>query len=205
MNDRDRKTQATHVATKFEKCEKGKFVDSAYAQLWTGNKAAYKDYFTDDFKMENPEFHLISPTKYLEGDFALETMSRLFRADGNSWTKIEDEIVWEVDAGDKYIRMFRVQLSEPYAAYGGFSYLPPDLTVSLKVVEVFFFREGKICEQFSTMDHLGYYFDMAQGDIDRAADAIKNATQWKEWRQKVLQGIIPIPDPGFYTSIVEGK
>ena len=102
MSNTGRRTQATHIAAKFEKCKKGKFVDNAYAQLWAGNKAVYKDYFTDDFNLENPEFHLISPTKYLEGDFALETMSRLFRADGNSWSKIEDEVMWEVDAGDKF-------------------------------------------------------------------------------------------------------
>jgi len=203
MSNTGRRTQATHIAAKFEKCKKGKFVDNAYAQLWVGNKAVYKDYFTDDFNLENPEFHLISPTKYLEGDFALETMSRLFRADGNSWSKIEDEVMWEVDAGDKYIRMVRWQGSEPYAAYGGFDYLPPDLTVTLKVIEVFFFRDGKICEQFSTMDHLGYYFDMAQGDIDKAADAIKNAKHWKEWRQRVLQSIVPVPEPGYFTTIVE--
>ncbi len=203
MSNTKRKTQATHIAAKFIKCKKGKFIDGAYAQLWAGNKAVYKDYFTDDFKLENPEFHLISPTKYLEGDFALETMSRLFRADGNSWSKIEDEVMWEVDAGDKYIRMVRWQGSEPYASYGGFDYLSPDLTVTLKVVEVFFFRDGKICEQFSTMDHLGYYFDMAQGDIDKAADAIKNAEHWKDWRQKVMQGIVPVPEPGYFTTIVE--
>ena len=203
MSNTGRKTQATHIAAKFEKSKKGKFVDNAYAQLWAGNKEVYKDYFTDDFKLENPEFHLISPTKYLEGDFALETMSRLFRADGNSWSKIEDEVMWEVDAGDKYIRMVRWQGSEPYAAYGGFDYLPPDLSVTLKVIEVFFFRDGKICEQFSTMDHLGYYFDMAQGDIDKAADAIKNAKHWKEWRQRVLQSIVPVPEPGYFTTIVE--
>ncbi len=203
MSNTDRKTRARHIAARFEKCKKGKFVDNAYAQLWAGNKAVYKDYFTDDFKLENPEFHLISPTKYMEGDFALETMSRLFRADGNSWSKIEDEVMWEVDAGDKYIRMVRWQGSEPYAAYGGFDYLPPDLIVTLKVVEVFFFRDGKICEQFSTMDHLGYYFDMARGDIDKAADAIKNAAHWKEWRQRVLLGVVPVPQPGYFTTIVE--
>lgn len=194
------------TASDFELVTKGSkdtpktaFLERMLGRMFAGDPAVFEDCCTEDFKMTNPEFHLISPDGSLRGAFAIETMSRYFRNDGTGYKKVGMETVWTEETETRLYREVRWTASEPFGSYGGFEEgeRADDLKVVLRVIEIVTFRDGRICEIHGVYDHLGYYHDMAGGDFDLMAKAIRNSQSW--WGpqlEKVKQGIIPIPDPG---------
>lgn len=178
------------------------FVKEMQRRMFAGDKDVFKDCCTEDFRMRTPEFHFITPAEqmgWLKGEFAIETMSRYFRADGGGWKDIQVEDKAIVETDDLLIYEFIWSGTNPIGEYGGFKEgeRREGMRVDMRVIEYYRFRDGKIYEYESTNDSLGYYYDMADGNWDLIVKAINNNIDW--WtgqRDNIVNGDYPIPDPG---------
>jgi hypothetical protein len=179
------------------KSERSKLLDYCIQRVWKGDMTVFEECFTPDFRLTQPESKLISPSGSFHGKSGLETLSRILRADPLTWGSMAEETVWEIESEDRIVRESRLVAKNPSGPYGGFQALPPDLEVTIRLIHVYTFKDGKICDEFTTYDHLGYYFDMAEGDLKRAAQAIANSSAWwMEMRAALERGEMPLPDPG---------
>lgn len=177
------------------------FYEKMMGRLMVGEPASdvFGECCTEDLVFTNPEFHVISPDKSLYGFFALETMSRYYRTDGEGWRHITMKTIWSEETETTLFRERNFIASEPFGTFGGFEEgeRADDLEVVLRVVEIVKFRDGKVSEIHAVYDSLGFYYDMAGGDWDLVAKAIKNSQYW--WApqlENVKNGLYPIPDPG---------
>lgn len=178
------------------------FAKKMHGRMFAGDKSVFADCCTEDFRMRTPEFHFITPVEdhgWLQGAFAIETMSRYFRSDGISFKHVEvtDKSIVETD--DLLIWEFIWSGSEPVGTYAGFEdgERAADLSVDMRVIEFWRFRDGKVYEIDTTNDSLGYYYDMASGDWKLAAKAIANNYDWWHGQyENIRKGEYPVPDPG---------
>ncbi|MBD3751586.1 MAG: hypothetical protein IE935_03900 [Micrococcales bacterium] len=67
-------------------------------------QAVFVECCNEDLVFTNPEFHVISPDKSLYGLFALETMSRYYRTDGEGWRNITMKTIWSEETETKLYR-----------------------------------------------------------------------------------------------------
>jgi len=173
------------------------FIDDAYGRVVKGDMSVFEECFTPDFKFTWPEFKLITSSGSLYGKFALEIFSLYIKNDGTRWGSIEGKILNEIESGDQVVRELLYVMKNPIKGFGGFEKLPPDLEIRITAIQLFTFREGKICSCYDTYDTLGFYFDMAQGDLNKVADAIRTINPWFTAQRKAIEkGELPLPDPG---------
>src|SRR4030042_561690 len=153
---------------------RSRFIDTTYERVHAGDPDVFAECFTPDFTYHGPESKMMSPDGALHGENAIRAMYAFNNGDKGSWGKGERESIVEVETKDRLFRVMRWTAQKPYKAYAGFDKLPPDMKVKTGVFILYTFRDGKICDEFFAYDTLGYFIDMAQGDMKKAAAALSN-------------------------------
>ena len=185
-----------------ESTSKLEFAKAMVNRMFAGDKDVFKDCCTEDSRHRTPEFHMINPVEkqgWMDGEFAVETMSRYFRADGNGWKNVQITDKSAVETEDLLVWEFIWSGEFPIGAYAGFleGERREGMRVEMRVVEYWRFRDGKVCEIDAVNDSLAYYYDMADGNWDLIVKAIdNNVAWWSGQRDNILKGEYPIPDPG---------
>ena len=65
---------------------------------------------------------------------------------------------------------------------------PPDMKVVIRLMTLYKFRDGKICEEFTAYNLLGTELDFAWGDLKKAvAKILKMEPMLKEAKAKLYQ------------------
>lgn len=160
----------------------------------------FEKFFTEDFWWSDPESHIISPQTggKLYGAAAVDYRSRYYRFDGHSFKNIGTDTLWSVETEDTLFRKSTWWASDPVGEYTGFEEGErKDEKVTMVLMDIIKFRDGKIASVETMCDMLGYHYDMAGGDLRAAAQAFINAEDWWMAQKKcVAEGRPTIDDPG---------
>jgi ketosteroid isomerase-like protein len=153
---------------------RSRFIDTTYERVHAGDPDVFAECFTPDFTYKGPESKMMSTDGCLHGENAIRAMYSLNNGDKGSWGNVKREIATEIETDNHLFRIMRWTAKNPYKSYAGFEKLPPDMKVEIDVFILYTFRKGKICSELFAYDTLGYFIDMAQGDMKKAAAALSN-------------------------------
>ena len=153
-----------------------RFIDDTYDRVHAGDPKVFAECFTPDFTYTGPEAKMMSADGSLHGENALRAMYSFEHGDKGSWSSVTRENIIEIESGDYFLRVMKWVAKHPYESYLGFDNLPPDMEVTNHIFIVYTFRDGKICNEFFAYDTLGYFTDIAQGDMQKAATALAKFT-----------------------------
>ena len=183
------------------KSEKSKFLDETYERVYAGDMTVFEECFTPDYTLWIPETQMMTKDGYLKGKFALEFLSTIIRNDGSNFDRTI-EVVHEVEQDDTVVREvhYTMKMNPDKPGDGGADY-PPDLVVTIRLLNMYKFRDGKICEESTFYNILGTEMDFMQGDLKKAvAKILKMEPMIKVMREKLSKGELPSfppppPDP----------
>ena len=179
------------------KSEKSKFLDECYDRVYASDMTVFEDCFTPDYTLFIPETQMMTETGYLKGKFALEFLSTIIRNDGLNFDRTI-ETVSEVEQGDIVVReiLYTMKRNPDKPTDMKDNDYPPDMKVTIRLLNMYKFRDGKICEESTFYNILGTELDFAQGDLKKAvAKILKMEPMIKEARAKLTKGELPFPNP----------
>ncbi|OGN96900.1 MAG: hypothetical protein A2Z77_00445 [Chloroflexi bacterium RBG_13_51_36] len=177
------------------KSEKSRFLDKCYDRLYSGDLTVFEECFTPDYTLCIPETQLMTNAGYLKGEFAAEFLSHIIQGDAKNFDRTI-ETVREVEQGDTVVReiLYTMKMNPNKPGDMLDANYPPDMKIVIRLMTLYQFRDGKICEEFTTYNLLATELDFAQGDLKKAvAKILKMEPMMKEAKAKLAKGELPFP------------
>jgi len=177
------------------KSEKSKFLDECYDRVYSGDTTVFEECFTPDYTLTIPETQLMTESGFLKGKFAVEFLSHIIMNDDKKFDR-KIETVREVEQDNLVVReiLYTMKKNPNKPTDMKDNDYPPNMKVTIRLLTLYKFRGGKICEEFTTYNLLGTELDFAQGDLKKAvAKILKMEPILKEARAKLAKGELPRP------------
>jgi ketosteroid isomerase-like protein len=153
--------------------KKTQFVLDCYARVDKGaDETVFSDCFAPDYKMTGPETKMLSKDGSLHGKAAIDAMGAMNRNDSASFGQKDWTLVMSMEDDHTVVRRMRWTGKAPHGSYAGFENLPNDLTITGDAVLIDTLRDGKIADQFFVYDTMGFFMDLAQGDMRKMGAAL---------------------------------
>lgn len=176
------------------KSEKPKILDKCYDRVYSGDMTVFKECFTTDYTLTIPETQLMTEAGYLKGKLAVEFLSYMIRNDDLNFDRMI-ETFKEVDRGDLVVRekLYTMRKTPDKTTDMKGNDCPPDMKLSTRLITLYGFRNGKICEEFTTCNLLGTEVDFAQGDKRKSvARILKMEPMMKEMKTGLAKGELSV-------------
>jgi ketosteroid isomerase-like protein len=153
--------------------KKTQFVLDCYARVDKGGDGTvFSDCFTPDYTMTGPETKMLSKDGSLHGEAAIKAMGGMNRNDDASFGKKDWTLVMSMENDNTVVRRMRWTGKAPHGSYAGFEDLPNNLTITGDAVLIDTFRDGRIADQFFVYDTMGFFMDLAEGDMKKMGAAL---------------------------------
>jgi len=180
------------------KSEKSKFLDACYDRVYAGDLTVFEECFTPDYKLTIPETQMMTESGSLTGKLALEFLSFLFQNDANNFDRTI-ETAREVEQDDVVVReiLYTMTMNPDKPGDMKDNEYPPDMKIVIRLINMYVFRDGKICEESTFYNILATEMDFAQGDLKKAvAKILRMEPMIKQMKAKLAKGELPGPPGG---------
>jgi hypothetical protein len=180
------------------KSEKSRFLDECYERVYSGDMAVFDECFTPDYTLTIPETKMMTENGSLKGRLALEFLSFLFQMDAKNFDRTV-ETVRELEDDDVVVReiLYTMKNNPDKPTDMKDNEYPPDMVITIRLINMYKFRGGKICEESTFYNLLGTELDFAQGDLKKAvAKILSMEPMMQEMKAKLAKGELPgLPNP----------
>ena len=161
--------------------ENSDLLDACMERMLIGDKTAYTDCYTEDFLLTIPETKTLSKSGSLRGKVAVEALADMFKTDGEVMDR-ETRVGTQLE-GDNVIMREVIYLMKANPDKPG--YVPeqeyePGYTSAGRHLSLFRFKDGKISEEFTQWDMLGFFLDLNLGDFKKTGQMVSGMGKMAE-------------------------
>ena len=148
--------------------ENSDLLDECMARMLEGDKTAYADCYTDDFKLDISETKIMSEQGFLTGKEAVEALADMFKRDAEVMDR-ETRVVTQLEGEDVIMREVEYLMIQNPDKPG---YVEGGKTSLGRHLSMFRFRDGKISEEFTPWNMLGFLLDLNDRDYKKTGEMV---------------------------------
>jgi hypothetical protein len=148
--------------------ENSNLLEACMARMLEGDKTAYTDCYTEDFKLDISETKLMNEAGYLIGREAVDALADMFKTDAAVMDRTT-RVVTQLEGKDVIMREVEyLMIANPDKP----GYVENGETSLGRHLSMFRFKDGKISEEFTPWNMLGFLLDLNDRDFEKTGEMV---------------------------------